>query len=315
MGRTLNMMSGKDSSRRHATHSKSATYVPPKLGTTSKSKKIEKRAWEQEMGLTQTAPPAIETSSASSHDQQLLEAITTLQHKYEENLQVIEQLYKEKKDMAKKVEILEYKLQKSVSPTRPRKPSPVPPRYSKTHGRNIASENHKLNKTTSTNPRYPPEVFSDDERYDQSESQSQLNVTSPAVLQHLRNLTDEDLLQGGDQSVPETPIESAGHESSKALSALQAAEMFTDEPPVVTSRSARSLPTRSVYEPRVNQNSKIRPSSAPKRDRYSVPDSPPRGRRSTTSARTLSRSSSARRSGPSTSLQADTDRFAPFTFC
>lgn len=303
MGRTLNMMAGKGDSRGHG-QSKSATYVPPKLGTTSKSKKIERKAWEQEMGLTQTAPPASEMNTSSSHDQQLMEAIATLQHKYEENLQVIEQLYLEKKQMAKKVEILEYKLQKSMSPPKPRTASPVPPRYTRSVGKSQPPENQKPNKMNSSN-RYHAERSREGER----NNQSRLNATSPSILEHVRNDDDEYLLQG-DQSLPESPNQDNFLNPSNAISALQAAEMFGEDAPVMTSRSAKSLPTRSSYEPPVNRMTKARPSSAPKMERYSASETPSRGRNPSITG-VLSRPSSASRSiksGPSATLQAETDR-------
>jgi hypothetical protein len=314
MTKSLEMMNGKIDSRvgGNPTRPKSASYVPPKLGTTSKSKRAEKRAWEKEMGLTQqqtTTPPIATVSGEATergpetNDQKLLEAITTLQNKYEENLHVIEQLFLEKKEMTKKVEVLEFKLQKALSPQRkPTKTPSVPPRYS-----SRSPPRRKMNQTSLSMNRYQREDSSGDEAIYERQG-SRLNLTSPGLLQQHKSLTDETFLHGGDEALPE-------EFNNNQISALEAAQLFAeDEPPVVTSRSTKSFPTRSVYEPSPHRDmkSRPRPSSAPKRERYSTSTSPTRGRNAKmggTMASSVTRSSSLKRTGPSPHIQADTDRY------
>lgn len=309
MTKSLEMMNGKIDSHGNPTRPKSAaSYIPPKLGTTSKSKRVEKRAWEKEMGLTQEQPKVPTTtvipttrSDPETNDHKLLEAITTLQNKYEENLQVIDQLFLEKQEMTKKVQLLEFKLQKALSPQRkPVKTPSVPPRYSSRSPPRVA----KMNQTSSSMSRYQKDDSSGDEAIYERPA-SRLNLTSPGLLQQHKSLSDDTFLHGGDQSLP-------NEFNNNQLSALEAARFFAeDEPPVVTSRSAKSLPTRSVYEPSPRRDSKstVRPGSAPKRERYSTSTSPIRGRNAKTISSSITRSSSLKRSGPSPHIQADTDRY------
>jgi hypothetical protein len=337
MTKSLDMMSGKIDSRGNPSRPKSAaSYVPPKLGTTSKSNKVEKRAWEKEMGLTQPQTLTSPRRGPETNDQKLLAAITTLQQKYEENLHVIDQLFLEKKEMSKKVEVLEFKLQKALSPQRrPTKTPSVPPRYS-----SKSPPGRKKNKMSSSLSRYHREDSSEeDEQIDEPrrrEGGSRLNLTSPGLLEQHRSLAAADdtflhhhryHLHGGDQSLPD----------SNQISALEAAQLFAQEeeedeawdgPPVATSRSTKSFPTRSVYEPPPRHDTRptvrARPSSAPQRERNSASTTPVAGGRGRGEGRnktmtevgaagaissSFTRSSSLKRSGPSPHIQADTDRY------
>jgi hypothetical protein len=342
MAKSLNTLNGRTGSAGRSDRSRS-TFVPPKLGTTSKTKKIERRAWEKEQTQLQTreSEPHLNSVLASSvvpapesNDDPLLETIHTLQEKYEQNLLVIEQLFLEKKQMAKKVEILEHKLQHTVmsgaprgssspSPSRPQAPV-RPPRYS---SRPLsASTSHE--RVRESHPKVHPQRHSVEREkgreWKGDQRDDPLNLTSPAVLQnrYIQPEDDDDLDDdldhqeyAGDQSFPESNqlTESPQNDQrnisqSQTLSALQAAELFANDPSLpLTSRSAKSLPTRSVYEPSPDHRSGVsrgRPSSAPRSSSNYLSS-----RNSSPSmSRSMTRSNSLRRSGPSPQLQAETDR-------
>jgi hypothetical protein len=359
MAKSLNLLNGRTDSSGNPRRSRS-TFVPPKFGTTSKTKKIERHAWEKEQTLIQTQeqrpnsarrsssdrPGSARRSSSATppsvpvpDDQILLETIHTLQEKYEENLQVIEQLYLEKKQMAKQVERLEQKLQNALSPSSsPSRPhhhhqkqqhdvsvsektigtNRPPPSYTSRASPATAGERSakvRTMKVTSRDSRQSRSLVEEDERV------NSLNLTSPAILQNRRRAVgqspeedaDDDLLHSGDQSFPEShEVETISQhntrKTSQTLSALEAAELFSSDDPSLplTSRSAKSLPTRSVYEPSIDRGngpSRGRSNSAPRTASLTRSSSSP------ALSRSMTRSNSLRRSGPSPQLQAETDRY------
>ena len=87
-----------------------------KLGTGSRSKKIEKRAWEKKIKEEQQEKDDNEGNDvpeeASSEDK-LLQSVNDLQKKYTANLAVIERLISEKMQMEEKIKSLQQELKKS----------------------------------------------------------------------------------------------------------------------------------------------------------------------------------------------------------
>ena len=136
MAKTILQINGKKqgtTTLRHKQRPSSAshTFVPPKLGSGTKSRKIVQRAWEQRNAEDQqpledegenadVAGPSGSPRESDERtelrdelnpkwkaDQKLLRAMAEMQEKYEKNLSVIAKLFSEKQIMEEKIKKLE----------------------------------------------------------------------------------------------------------------------------------------------------------------------------------------------------------------
>jgi hypothetical protein len=124
MAATLKMMSGKSDARGNPRKQKASSFVPPHLGTSNRSRKIEKRAWDKKLNGSPEPELATggeqpistikgkDTGGVSSEDR-LMHAVATMQEKYTENMSVIEQLFSEKMQMEKRMAALEDELERT----------------------------------------------------------------------------------------------------------------------------------------------------------------------------------------------------------
>ena len=138
MARTVNTWQGKGQLiRPGSANSPSYKFQPPKLGMLSKSGRIEKKKWENQVkalksgnddtikldgtmkqllanSQTERKESEYQTTSSNQHEDEpdlnLLVAVDVLKSKYFENIQVIETLYNEKCEMEKKMKAMERSL-------------------------------------------------------------------------------------------------------------------------------------------------------------------------------------------------------------
>lgn len=136
---TLKAMSGHGVYKKNPRRPKSASFVPPQMGATSRQRKIENNEYRKSHtapGNNNTTPPrpapraqddmalkqrASEIGAAvgiawgeeSPGQEQLLSAVTALQHKHNENMALIDKLCKERQEMEQQMKRLENQLRQS----------------------------------------------------------------------------------------------------------------------------------------------------------------------------------------------------------
>jgi len=120
MSTSLKIMSGKLDSSGRSRKPNSGKFIPPTMGTNTKQRKIEKRAWDKHIAAkrTQTATSISmgnnsTTNSTQPSEERLMKAVNDMQEKYTQNLSVIETLLAEREQMERRVRSLEKAVEES----------------------------------------------------------------------------------------------------------------------------------------------------------------------------------------------------------